>query len=78
MVFFLSLVYADGILLDDTVSFSRASCVCMCKRGGGSYPFLCIIAFSKHWSYTILEDIYYTGQKTLLLIKESREAKPLV
>lgn len=74
-------MYADGILLDDTVSFSRASCVCMCKRGGvggGVYPFLCIIAFSKHWSYTILEDIYYRGQKTVLLIKESREAKPLV
>lgn len=44
-------MYADGILLDDTVSFSRASRMRVCvyevkgKLGGGIYPFLCIIAF---------------------------------
>lgn len=28
-------MYADGILLDDTVPFSRASRVCVCVRWGG-------------------------------------------
>ena len=47
-------MYADGILLDDTVSFFQSivcvcvcECACVCVGGviGGIYPFLCIIAF---------------------------------
>lgn len=61
MGFFLSLVYADGILLDDTVSFSRASCVCMCKGGGGVIHFSALLLFQNightpSWKTFITED----------------------
>lgn len=42
-------MYADGILLDDTVSFPQCltfGCLCVRRGGGGGiYLFLCIIAF---------------------------------
>lgn len=58
MVFFLSLVYADGILLDDTVSFSRASCVCMCKGGGE-------LSISLHYCFFKTLVIHHLGRHLL-------------
>lgn len=57
-------MYADGILLDDTVSFSRASRVCVCVRwgeGGGFIYFSALLLFeiighTPSWKTFITED----------------------
>lgn len=54
-------MYADGILLDDTLSFSRASRVCEVGWGGGFIHFSALLLFeiighTPFWKAFITED----------------------